>query len=539
MIGGAEDGGADTTTPTVVPNCGRRLRRLTREYAARTPRMPNSHAEDPNYHLWIPCTDDTDRKRLGKEKMMHQTEPTPITDLVVVVPGIMGTTLRRGKQMVWAPSAGAAVGAVKTFGANVKALQLPKNIGDNNPGDGVEPVAPMPDLHVLPGLWTPVKGYDKLLDRLSRLGYKISSGKPSAPPGNLIVFPYDWRLSNRYNGAQLKEFVEPRLDQWRSQGGPYAEGRLVFVCHSMGGLVARWYIEKCEGGAELTRKLITLGTPYRGSAKALDQLVNGVRKGLGRLSVDLTEFARSMPSLHQLIPEYACIDHGGSLSKTTETVVPELDTEMVKDAMCFHTQLRKSEIERPESAAMTHPIVGINQPTSTTLRLEHGRAISLNNYGADDLSGDATVPLVGAIPDGTALDANTVRRVADKHGNLQRNAAALDELEGILTGRQIRVRGGPMVQPRVEVPELAFQGELVRVQISFTDGGNHGVKVTVTNEAGKEIDFRAPKPTNGTAVATFTDLPPGAYSIDVTGVAGTSEVGHVSSDVLVWDAPCD
>ena len=33
---------------------------------------------------------------------------------------------------------------------------------------------------------------------------------------------------------------------------------LVIVGHSMGGLVARWYIEKC-GGAEVTRKLIWVG----------------------------------------------------------------------------------------------------------------------------------------------------------------------------------------------------------------------------------------------------------------------------------------
>ena len=45
----------------------------------------------------------------------------------------------------------------------------------------------------------------------------------------------------------------------------------------MGGLIARWYIEQC-GGAEITSKLITLGTPYRGAARALDQLVNGAHR---------------------------------------------------------------------------------------------------------------------------------------------------------------------------------------------------------------------------------------------------------------------
>ena len=111
--------------------------------------------------------------------------------------------------------------------------------------------------------------------------------------------------------------IEPALQQWRDQGGPCADARVVFVCHSMGGLIARWYIERCSG-AEITRKLITLGTPYRGAARSLGQLINGASPGLGPFRFDLTRFARSMPSLHQLLPEYACPQHGGDLAKTTE-----------------------------------------------------------------------------------------------------------------------------------------------------------------------------------------------------------------------------
>ena len=85
--------------------------------------------------------------------------------------------------------------------------------------------------------------------------------------GNLLPIAYDWRLSNRYTAQWIKPTVESALERWRAQGTAYADAQLVFVCHSMGGLVARWYIEKC-GGVEITRKLITLGTPYRGAAKA-------------------------------------------------------------------------------------------------------------------------------------------------------------------------------------------------------------------------------------------------------------------------------
>ena len=104
----------------------------------------------------------------------------PPTDLVAVVPGILGSTLRQDSHLVWAPSAGAALRAIATFGASIKRLQLPDGIGDEHPRDGVEPASLMPDLHVLPGIWTPVKGYDVLLKRLRSLGYRDISADPAA-----------------------------------------------------------------------------------------------------------------------------------------------------------------------------------------------------------------------------------------------------------------------------------------------------------------------------------------------------------------------
>jgi len=180
------------------------------------------------------------------------------TDLVVVLPGIMGSTLARDGKPVWSASAGSLIDAVLTLGRNITGLQLPPGIGDDHPGDGVTPVALMPDLHAIPGLWTPIKGYDQLVGHLRARGYRTATA--ARPAGNLLLFPYDWRLSNRYNARRLKAIVEPSLARWRSLGGPYADAQVVLVCHSMGGLVARWYIEH-EGGTEVTRKLITLSTP--------------------------------------------------------------------------------------------------------------------------------------------------------------------------------------------------------------------------------------------------------------------------------------
>jgi pimeloyl-ACP methyl ester carboxylesterase len=58
-------------------------------------------------------------------------------------------------------------------------------------------------------------------------------------------------------------------------------GRIDLVCHSMGGLVARWYLQQL-GGARRVDRLITLGTPHAGSTSSAyvpTALVSQLRPG--------------------------------------------------------------------------------------------------------------------------------------------------------------------------------------------------------------------------------------------------------------------
>ena len=453
---------------------------------------------------------------------------TSAEDLVVVLPGILGSTLRRDGKLVWAPSAGSVLRAIGTLGGSVERLKLPIGIGDEFPSDGVEPAELMPDLHVLPGIWTAVKGYDRLLARLRTLGYRDGA--------NLIPVPYDWRLSCRYNACRLGTIVEPALDRWQRDGHDGA--RVVFVCHSMGGLIARWYIEK-RCGAEITAKLITLGTPYRGAAKALAQLVNGADPGLGRFRLQLTELARSMPSLYQLMPEYACLQAGGDLARTTDTGVtlPELDPGMVADAMRFHTDLREAEAGRPRSLEDTYPILGTRQATATTARLANGRIELLDTYQDRDLYGDATVPIVAACRADVKMDSNTLCRVPDKHGNLQRNRAALNEVEGILTASSVVVKAAKPVELRADVPELVQAGEAIMVRVTPAEPVRQAMRLTVTSEQGTLVEARVLRPSAGPITTSIDGLAPGAYTVDVGGTDEASPFAAVSSDVLVWADP--
>ena len=185
---------------------------------------------------------------------------------MVVLPGILGSTLRQDGNLIWAPSAGPVLHAIGTLGGSVERLRTAsRESATSSLTTGWSRCNLMPDLHILPGIWTAVKGYDRLLDRLRSLGYREPGpgewpGREPAPGALRLaaVMPVQRKTARQHRGTGPAAVAGP--------GGTYAEAQVVFVCHSMGGLVARWYIEKC-GGAEVTRKLITLGTPYRGAVR--------------------------------------------------------------------------------------------------------------------------------------------------------------------------------------------------------------------------------------------------------------------------------
>ena len=58
---------------------------------------------------------------------------TAPTDLVVVLPGILGSTLRQDGHLVWAPSAGSALRAIATFGASLQRLNYPPGSATSTP----------------------------------------------------------------------------------------------------------------------------------------------------------------------------------------------------------------------------------------------------------------------------------------------------------------------------------------------------------------------------------------------------------------------
>ena len=152
--------------------------------------------------------------------------------------------------------------------------------------------------------------YRPIVETLTRHGGYAPGvlGRPAAKgERRLYVFAYDWRQDNVASARQLHELIEAiRRD--------YADPtlRVDLVAHSMGGLVARYYLRfgtrdvldgtpqqvTMDGSAQV-RKLVLLGTPNLGSASSLHAFLNGERVGLGRIA---PRTLATMPSGFQLFP---------------------------------------------------------------------------------------------------------------------------------------------------------------------------------------------------------------------------------------------
>ncbi|MCW7989502.1 hypothetical protein XF35_30755 [Streptomyces platensis subsp. clarensis] len=462
-----------------------------------------------------------------------------MNDLVVVLPGILGSRLidSDGKE-AWGPSGGALWRAIRTFGRCVEALSLPSDTGDDHPGDGVRVHGVVPTLHALPGVAPLVDGYSGLLDWLEQVFTlrRRRRGEADSTPANLIPFAYDWRLSCRFNADRLKERVERELSRWRTSAPERRTARVVFLCHSMGGLVARYYVE-CLGGFEITKRLITLGTPHRGSLSALAHLVNGLPMGWAPWAPRLTSFARSLPSVHQLTPDYACLVGPRGLQYTHEvTALPGVDEKLLRDAGEFHSQIRNAALTRSDASAELLPVVGVRQPTPTTAESVGERLVLLTTIDGLEEGGDGRVPRLSAAPPG----ARTGHTPCEQHGSLQNGRGVRDALWGWLATEPPYHRTS-LYEPvplSVHAPDLVPAGApydlTVTVPPEVPGHDELAIRATLCPvESGRPLRHTLANRGEGRYASTFLAPAPGPYRVRVE-VAGRQE-SSVTALVLVGD----
>jgi len=228
---------------------------------------------------------------------IHQESAArPQRNPVILIHGFLGSKLRntRTHEGVW----GGIMNAIrrgKTDGLDlpIDSTDLSQNRDDLVPYALVESVIG-------------VKFYGPILKVLQDVGgYQQGDISNPRPGDTLFIYNYDWRRDNVESAVGLGRAIELIKSRLHAP-----EMRFDIVAHSMGGLVAQYYLgygtadvigrggptTVTWAGISNIGRLILIGTPLRGTMKAFRTLNSGFSRTMSPAVVF------TMPSLYQLLP---------------------------------------------------------------------------------------------------------------------------------------------------------------------------------------------------------------------------------------------
>lgn len=462
-------------------------------------------------------------------------------DVVVLLPGIGGSVLAKDGKDVWAPAPAAVLSGLLSFGRSLKNLVVKDDDWQaTDLGDGVNATRLVDAAHIIPGLWK--------IDVYSEIETFLLATFDLTRGANYFPFPYDWRRDNRASAVRLQRKCREWLASWRTKPG-HSDAQLVLVCHSMGGLVARYFVEAL-GGWRDTKAVVTYGTPFYGSLNAVDFLVNGFRKSLGPFNVDLSPLLRSMTSVHQLVASYRCIyGPDGTAMTPADAHLPQWKSPWNNALVTFQKEMEaaaKANRADPDFIAnpvVYQPITGRDQPTRQSAVVVEGKLeLRFEREGTDE-SGDGTVPLLSAALAGT----QQMRTFApEQHSRLQPNTALLNHLSGVLQAlhatRIEDLRRRMTSWFALDIDDVYLPGEPVSVHLRVLSDLDSGtlpeLKATVAVQdkaTGQQVACRDAMVPQGATEVVIGELDPGSYLVKVTGPAGAAAV----SDIFAVASPED
>lgn len=443
-----------------------------------------------------------------------------IPDVVVLIPGILGSVLQKNGKDIWALSGSGIGRALATGWESIQRLALHGDSSEDDLGDQVVASRLVDDVHLIPWLWK-IDGYTRIRKALT------TSFQDIQPGVNYFEFPYDWRRDNRVAARRLQKESAKWLDARRKTTGN-ENAKLILICHSMGGLVARHFLEVLGGWPDCLA-LITFGTPYRGSFNALNFIANGMRKKLGPIPiVDLSNLLRSFTSVYQLLPVYRCHDEGNGMIYVKDAQhIPKLDAARAQTAFDFHDEICKAVEKNVEANGANryfiHPIVGTHQSTLQSSRFTPAAGLELlASYKDKDFSGDGTVPRVSATPREIEKEKREVF-VAQVHGSIQNAQSVWEHVETVLQASRedLSIFKGVLQPQNVKVAltidDLYEKGESIYVK-ALPDTDQVILTATLSDVDGiRTVTQQMDKASDGWHKAEFPPQAEGVYRIRISG----------------------
>jgi len=273
------------------------------------------------------CSTVGDSPKLGHLYTRTAQAHDPNRNPVILIPGILGSRLKAEgtKTLVWGSFSGDYADPGTAKGARLVALPMTRRVPLGGLRDKVYPDGVVDQLEAsFLGISIEVDAYRHILGTLGAGGYRDEDG----PSDNTVKFgddhftcfqfAYDWRRDIAESARQLRDFIlekealvkRERKKRFGSEGGPV---KFDIVAHSMGGLVARYFLrygaaelprtnpEPTWAGARHVERLIMVGTPNAGSLDALTKLIEGEDFSIITPEYDAAVLG-TFPSLYQLLP---------------------------------------------------------------------------------------------------------------------------------------------------------------------------------------------------------------------------------------------
>jgi pimeloyl-ACP methyl ester carboxylesterase len=228
---------------------------------------------------------------------IHQDAAAMPRNPVIVIHGFIGSKMmnRHTRESVW----GRVMNAIRRGKPDDLALPI-----DHLPlSENRDDLVPYAICESILG----VKFYGAILQALREVGgYHLGDINNPKPGDTAFIYYYDWRRDNVESAIGLGRAIHKIKTRLKSP-----DLRFDIVAHSMGGYLAEYYLKYGSvdvldrsvsgpvtyAGASDIGRIVTIGTPHRGTMSAFRILNNGFARTMSPREIF------SMPSVYQLLPE--------------------------------------------------------------------------------------------------------------------------------------------------------------------------------------------------------------------------------------------
>ncbi len=340
-------------------------------------------------------------------------------------------------------------------------------------------------------------------------------------PDAYCAYPYDWRRPVADVAQEFAAAAAQHLSNWRRSPHGSEDAQLTLVAHSMGGLVAlrATAMHSEDLPPKDVRQIVTLGTPFSGSVKAVRGLAAGEVLPASwamrpKNKKRLRELLTNLPGIHDLLPSHPCVGSRSPARASAEDFIavgahPDHTRRALADRAALQDRLDSDEFEACELRAL----IGTSQPTLQSFTTTAGETTFRATLDGDDHSGDGTVYYHAAYP----RDGRPTSALPQSHGALARTEEAWQFVQSQLLGGKF--------------------GDL--------QGDGLGLKVTDTVAQGQPVTIQALLPRGAIASLSWSEVGTGAKgTIDLgpptphrTAAEGGDIARQERSGRMIWNSP--